>query len=297
MNLSSCHTFVITVGLIELFVNPLPCPQIDIQILWNLRIGSFVVNITQHSMILLNFCWGELGHEAAFLSDSRQLTLVYGTVDKSVHTYLPTHQSISLFWTVHINLTTSLSISIHSYLSIHVSHFLHIYLSIDWSIDRSILLTLFISIDLSPSVHIYIYPSIYHIFFISIYLSIYQLISRSIYSSQSVQIYRSISVCSYLSINLIFFIFIDLSIHRSIRLSLFISIDLSIYLSLFISIFLSIPLTLLMTIDLFPSVHIYLLIFQNHLNHEHCQFLSKLDFVFVYDVDTWDMNARKATIG
>ena len=73
---------VITIKLIQLFSNPLHCPQIDTQTLWNYRIGGSVVNAKKYSVLFPIFWRYELCHVAAFLSDTRQLILICCTVDK-----------------------------------------------------------------------------------------------------------------------------------------------------------------------------------------------------------------------
>ena len=66
----------ITIELFQLFSNLLHYPQIDIQILWNLYIGSSSINAKQYSMLLPNFWKRELHDSTAFIKDSPQLILV-----------------------------------------------------------------------------------------------------------------------------------------------------------------------------------------------------------------------------
>ena len=53
--LQSCSTFVITIGLIQFFLNPLQYPHIDTSTQWNCRISNTVVNSERYSMLFSNF--------------------------------------------------------------------------------------------------------------------------------------------------------------------------------------------------------------------------------------------------
>ncbi len=70
-------------GLLQLYLNPLHCPQIDTQTLWNLHIGSSSMNAKQYSVPFLHLRRIDLCHSAAFLTDSAKLTLVCCTIDKT----------------------------------------------------------------------------------------------------------------------------------------------------------------------------------------------------------------------
>ena len=74
VRLPSCFTFIITIGLFQLFSNPLNCPLFDLQTLWNLLIVAFSANIMQKSLLFPNFCRIELYHGAAFLTGIVHLT-------------------------------------------------------------------------------------------------------------------------------------------------------------------------------------------------------------------------------
>ena len=83
---ATCYpTLIITIGFFQLFfffLNPLHCPQIDAQILWNL-IGASGMNAKLYSISFPNFWGNELYHNAAFLTDSAQVTLICCSVDKT----------------------------------------------------------------------------------------------------------------------------------------------------------------------------------------------------------------------
>ena len=83
--LLSCHTFVINIGLIRLFLNSLHFAQINTKRLWNLHIGASGMNAKQYSMPFPNFWWSELCYGTAFLTDCAWLTLVWCRVDKTWH--------------------------------------------------------------------------------------------------------------------------------------------------------------------------------------------------------------------
>ena len=76
-NTSSVRTIRVRLptGLIQLFSNPLYCPQIDTQALWNLYIVGSSMNVKQYSMSFPNFYWNKLHHGAAFLTDTASLYL------------------------------------------------------------------------------------------------------------------------------------------------------------------------------------------------------------------------------
>ena len=63
MRLLCCCTFVITIGLIQLFLNPLLYPKVDSQILC---IGASGLNAKQYNMPLPNLWRHELCHSANF---------------------------------------------------------------------------------------------------------------------------------------------------------------------------------------------------------------------------------------
>ena len=67
------HTFVITIRLILLFLNPLHGTQIDTQRCWNLCIGASSVNVMQYSIPFHNLWKRKLHHGAAFLQDTSLL--------------------------------------------------------------------------------------------------------------------------------------------------------------------------------------------------------------------------------
>ena len=82
VRLLNCHTFVNTIGLLQLFLNPKHCPQIDIQTLWNLCIGTSGMNVKQCSMLFPNFWRSELCYGATFFT-GHKMTLICCTVDKT----------------------------------------------------------------------------------------------------------------------------------------------------------------------------------------------------------------------
>ena len=71
VTLLSCYTF----GLIQFFLNPLHCPQIDTKH-WNLHIEASSMNAKEHNIPFPNFWKSVLCHSAAFLTDNAQLSLV-----------------------------------------------------------------------------------------------------------------------------------------------------------------------------------------------------------------------------
>ena len=74
---------VITIILIQLFLSPLHCPQIDAQILWNLCVETYRMNANQSHMLFPSFWHCEFHHGATFPTDSAQLILIYCIVDKT----------------------------------------------------------------------------------------------------------------------------------------------------------------------------------------------------------------------
>ena len=66
----SCHIFIITIGFIQLFFNPLHCTHINHQTLWNLCIGASSMNTEMVQFMLFpNFLKSEMNHGTVFLTD------------------------------------------------------------------------------------------------------------------------------------------------------------------------------------------------------------------------------------
>lgn len=74
---SACRTFVLNIRLFRLFLNPLHCPHIYIQTLWNILIGTSCEKAKQYSMAFLHFLCRELHYGALFLTDGSQASLPY----------------------------------------------------------------------------------------------------------------------------------------------------------------------------------------------------------------------------
>ena len=82
VNLLSCHTFVIFIGLIQLFWILNTFLRLTPKH-WNLYTGAFGVNAKQYSMSFPNFWWSELHYGAAFLTVSAQLTPICRRLKKT----------------------------------------------------------------------------------------------------------------------------------------------------------------------------------------------------------------------
>ena len=55
VRLMNCRAFVITIGLFQLFLNPMHCPQIDTKTLWNVYISDSAVNSKAEQLAALKF--------------------------------------------------------------------------------------------------------------------------------------------------------------------------------------------------------------------------------------------------